>query len=249
MEINNPYTLEGKTILITGSSSGIGKHIAIECSKMGAKVIVTGRNHERLDSVYDSLTGDGHVKVVADLSNQEGIDNLVLNSPKVDGLVLNAGMVIKSTVKFINQEKLQTIFQTNFFAPVLITQGLLKAKKMSKGGSIVLMSSISTFYATMANALYASSKGALNSFLRVLALEVAPNRIRVNAIQPSIILGTSIFSANPLQQELFEWGDTCPLGRNGCPEDVAYAAIYFLSDASTWVTGNIFNIDGGITLR
>lgn len=112
-----------------------------------------------------------------------------------------------------------------------------------------MMSSISSTYATLANVLYASSKGALNSFMKVLALEVAPNKIRVNAIQPSIILGTNIFSANPLQEELFEWGDTCPLGRNGQPEDVAYAAVYFLSDASTWVTGNIFNIDGGITLR
>ena len=85
--------------------------------------------------------------------------------------------------------------------------------------------------------------------MKCLALEVAPLKVRVNALQPSIIMGTAIFSANPLQSELFEWGDTCPMGRNGQPEDVAYAAIYFLSDASTWVTGNAFTIDGGITLR
>lgn len=247
--MNNPFTLEGKTILVTGASSGIGRGIAVECSKMGAKIVITARNKERLQQTLDMLEGERHLMILANLDIQEDIDNLVAQTPSIDGLVLNAGMVIKSPVKFVNKEKLDTIFQTNFFAPVLITQGLLKKKKLNKGGSIVLMSSISSSYATMANVLYASSKGALNSFMKVLALEVAQNKIRVNAIQPSIILGTSIFSANPLQNELFEWGNTCPLGRNGQPEDIAYATIYFLSDASSWVTGNVFNIDGGITLR
>lgn len=247
--MNNPFTLKDKTILVTGASSGIGKGIAVECSKMGARLVVTGRSGERLKATLELLEGDGHRMITADLDKQEDIDNLVMLTEAVDGLVLNAGMVIKSPVKLVNQEKLEKVFQTNFFAPVLITQGLLKKKKLKKGGSIVLMSSISSSYATMANVLYASSKGALNSFMKVLALEVALNKIRVNAIQPSIILGTNIFSSNPLHSELFEWGDTCPLGRNGQPEDVAYATIYFLSDASAWVTGNVFNIDGGITLR
>lgn len=247
--INNPFSLEGKTILVTGASSGIGKGIAVEASKMGAKIVITGRNVERLNETLQLLQGEGHEAIPADLDKQEDIDNLVMQTPALDGLVLNAGMVIKSPVKFVNKEKLETIFQTNVYAPMLITQGLLKKKKLKKGGSIVLMSSISSTYATMANVLYASTKGALNSFLKVLALEVAPNKIRVNAIQPSLITGTAIFSANPLQNELYEWGDTCPLGRNGVPEDIAYASIYFLSDVSTWVTGNIFNVDGGITLR
>lgn len=245
----NPYSLEGKTILVTGGSSGIGKGIAIECSKMGAKLVVTGRNEERLNQTLNLLEGNGHLSIVADLNKQEYLDRLLAETPVIDGLVLNAGMVIKSPVKFVSQDKLDSIFQTNVYAPMLLTQGLLKKKKLSKGGSIVIMSSISVNYATMANVLYASTKGALNSFMRVLALEVAPMKIRVNCIQPSIILGTAIFGANPMQDELFEWGNTCPMGRNGQPEDVAYAAIYFLSDASTWVTGNAFTIDGGITLR
>ena len=245
----NPYTLKGKTVLITGASSGIGKGIAIQCSKIGAKVVVTGRNEERLRQTFELLDGDGHQKIVADLDRQEDIDRLVSEAQAIDGLVLNAGMVIKSPVKFVTQDKLEKIFQTNVYAPTLLTQGLLKKKKLNKGGSIVIMSSISVNYATMANVLYASTKGALNSFMRVLALEVAPLKIRVNCIQPSIILGTAIFGANPMHVELFEWGSTCPLGRNGQPEDVAYATIYFLSDASTWVTGNAFTIDGGITLR
>lgn len=245
----NPYSLEGKTVLVTGASSGIGKGIAIQCSKIGAKVVVTGRNEERLRQTLEALEGEGHQMVIADLDKQEDIDRLVAETPAIDGLVLNAGMVIKSPVKFVTQDKLDQIFQTNVFAPTLLTQGLLKKKKLNKGGSIVIMSSISVNYATMANVLYASTKGALNSFMRVLALEVAPLKIRVNCIQPSIILGTAIFGANPMHDELFEWGSTCPLGRNGQPEDVAYATIYFLSDASTWVTGNAFTIDGGITLR
>ncbi len=246
---HNPFSLENKTVLITGASSGIGRGIAAECARMKARVIITGRNEERLQETHQLLEGEGHLSIIADLNDRQQLEKLIQELPPIDGVVLNAGIVIKSPVKFVTPEKLDAVFQTNFFAPVLIMQGLLKKKKINKGGSVVLMSSISSTYATLANVLYASSKGALNSFMKVLALEVAPNKIRVNAIQPSIILGTNIFSANPLQEELFEWGDTCPLGRNGQPEDVAYAAVYFLSDASTWVTGNIFNIDGGITLR
>lgn len=245
----NPFSLKNKTILITGASSGIGRGVAIECAKMGARVLVTGRDEGRTRETLSVLEGDGHFMFLADLDDLEQLENLISEIPPVDGVVLNAGVVIKSPIKFVTTEKLDTVFRTNFFAPVLIMQGLLKKKKMNKGGSVVLMSSISSTYATVANVLYASSKGALNSFMKVLALEVASNRIRVNAIQPSIILGTRIFSANPLQDELFEWGDSCPLGRNGQPEDVAHAVVYFLSDASTWITGNIFNVDGGITLR
>lgn len=246
---HNPFSLENKTVLITGASSGIGRGIAAECARMKARVIITGRNEARLQETHQLLEGEGHLSIIADLNDRQQLEKLIQELPPIDGVVLNAGIVIKSPVKFVTPEKLDAVFQTNFFAPVLIMQGLLKKKKINKGGSVVLMSSISSTYATLANVLYASSKGALNSFMKVLALEVAPNKIRVNAIQPSIILGTNIFSANPLQEELFEWGNTCPLGRNGQPEDVAYAAVYFLSDASTWVTGNIFNIDGGITLR
>ena len=246
---HNQFSLENNTVLITGASSAIGRVIAAQSARMKARVIITGRNEERLQETHQLLEGEGHLSIIADLNDRQQLEKLIQELPPIDGVVLNAGIVIKSPVKFVTPEKLDAVFQTNFFAPVLIMQGLLKKKKINKGGSVVLMSSISSTYATLANVLYASSKGALNSFMKVLALEVAPNKIRVNAIQPSIILGTNIFSANPLQEELFEWGDTCPLGRNGQPEDVAYAAVYFLSDASTWVTGNIFNIDGGITLR
>ena len=126
----NPYSLEGKTVLITGASSGIGKGIAVECSKMGAKVVVTGRNEERLKQTLDLLEGEGHLMVVADLDKQDDLDNLVAQTPAVDGLVLNAGMVIKSPIKFVTQDKLYKIFQTNVYAPMLLTQGLLKKKKL-----------------------------------------------------------------------------------------------------------------------
>ena len=245
----NPFTLEGKTIMVTGASSGIGKHIAIDCSKMGARLAITGRNEERLRQTMDALEGDGHKMIIADLNKQEDIDALVSQTDAVDGLALIAGIGFKLPVKFINQAKIDEIFKTNLFAPMLIVQGLLKKKKINKGGSILLMSSAAAFYATVSYALYGSSKGALNSFMKVLALEVAPLRVRVNSIQPAYIQGTAITEANVMPEAFENWSDTCPLGRCGNPQDVSNAAIYFLSDASTWITGNAFIIDGGITLR
>ena len=141
----NPYSLEGKTVLVTGASSGIGKGIAIECSKIGAKVVVTGRNQERLQQTYDLLEGEDHQMVIADLDKQEDIDNLVATIPAVDGLVLNAGMVIKSPVKFVTQDKLDQIFQTNVYAPMLLTQGLLKKKKLNKSFKVATNGRISSY--------------------------------------------------------------------------------------------------------
>lgn len=246
--MSNPFSLENKRILVTGASSGIGKAIAIEASKLGAKLVITGRNVDRLADTYSKLIGSGHLKFICDISNSEARDELTENLPSLDGIVHNAGINTKSIAKYISEEKIDNIFKTNFYAPVLITQSLLKKKKINKRSSIVLISSISAFYASISNTLYASSKGAINSFARSLALEMAPNKIRVNVIQPGMI-DTSILDSYTLKDELESFIDSIPLGGFGDPEDVAYGTIYLLSDASKFVTGSILTIDGGVTLR
>lgn len=244
----NPFSLKGKTIFVTGASSGIGRSIAVECSKMGAKLIITARNEERLSETIALMEGDIHIGIPADITKKEDLQNLVNQLPVLDGIVQNAGINNKVPVKFITEDKIDAVFKTNYYAPVLMIQSILKSKKITKGASIVMMSSISSNYAAVTNSIYSSTKGALNSFSKVLALELAPRSIRVNIIQPGIIK-TEILKAYALQDDLAEHEKEYPLGKFGEPEDIAYATIYLLSDAAKWVTGSIFTVDGGITLR
>ena len=233
---------------MTGASSGIGKSIAEECARRGAVLILIGRNTERLNSVRDSLAGEGHVAYSCDVREESDIVGLVSSLPKLDGLVNSAGINDKSLVKSLSREKIDKMFETNLFGPMLLVKDILRSKKINPGASVVFISSISAQYATISNALYASSKGAVDSFIRVLALEVAHKKIRVNGIRPGVV-ETPLLDAYALKEELDEFKKSYPLGRIGRPEDIAYGAVYLLSDASTWVTGTIFNIDGGITLR
>jgi NAD(P)-dependent dehydrogenase (short-subunit alcohol dehydrogenase family) len=248
MERNYPFSLAKKLILVTGASSGIGKSIAIECSKMGGTIIITGRDSNRLEETYSLLCGTGHQRIIADLANSEEIDNLVSQLPAIDGLVLNAGINPKSLVKFIKHDILEEVFSTNVFSPILLVQSLVKKKKINKAASIVFMSSISTSYASVSNSVYSASKGAINSFMKVLALELAPQKTRVNAIQPGMVR-TRMMEAYAIQEELEAWEKSYPLGRFGEPEDIANACVYLLSEAAAWVTGTILTVDGGITLR
>lgn len=245
----NPFSLEGKTILVTGASSGIGKAVAIECSKFGANVVITARNEERLKETHSSLdTFGNHSMIIAEVTEQEQVIHLVSECPVLDGVVLCAGVNDKTLVKNINQDKIDKMFKTNVFGPMLISKECVKQKKLKAGASIAMISSIAAGYATISNALYASSKGALESFIKVLALELAPRQIRVNAIRPGMV-ETPILSAYAMQDQLEGFKKDFPLGRFGKPEEIAYGVVYLLSDAAKWMTGSIFNIDGGITLR
>jgi NAD(P)-dependent dehydrogenase (short-subunit alcohol dehydrogenase family) len=245
----NPFSLEGKTILVTGASSGIGRTTAIACSRMGAKVIITGRNEERLKITLDSLFGNGHLLIKADLVNMEELNDIVVSSPPLDGLVNNAGVTKTIPVQFIKKENLDELLSVNTIAPILLTQQLLKRKKIQQGGSIVFTSSISGIYCSaVASSLYSTSKGAINGFVKGVALDIASLKIRVNSVNPGMI-ETDIFSEGIISQEQLEIDKKkYPLKRYGKPEEVAYAIIYLLSDAAAWVTGSNLIIDGGYTL-
>ena len=133
----NPFSLENKTILVTGASSGIGKAIAIECSKMGAKVVITGRNEQRLQETYKLLEGLQPAYIVADLSKKEDIETLVNQIDCLNGLVNCAGLTIPKPFKFLQEEDIQEVMTVNFNAPLLLTQLLIKKKKLQKASSIV----------------------------------------------------------------------------------------------------------------
>ena len=247
----NPYSLEGKSILVTGASSGIGKATAIECSRMGANVILTGRNRERLDhtlSLMDSSLSQNHSYILADLTNEEDLQLLIEGIGIIDGLVNNAGVNRIKPAAFVKNEDLEFIFQNNAFASVNLTRALLKKKKIAKGGSIVFTSSVSAFYNAPGRLLYSGSKAALTSFMRSFAVELADKQIRANAVHPGMVetnMTAEHISEDEQQRNLGEY----PLKRYGKPEEVAWAIIYLLSDAATWVTGSSLTIDGGFMLK
>ena len=245
----NPFSLLGKTILITGASSGIGKATAIECSKMGAKVIITARNVGRLEQTIKQMAGSDHEYIQADLSKSEDIKKLISILPEIDGLVNNAGISKPTLTQFISEEVVNDIFLVNTFAPIYLTQGLLKQKRIKNKGSIVFTSSISGLACSeVGESLYSASKAAINGFVKGAAIELATKGIRLNTVNPGLI-DTNIFDEGIITKEqLEEKKKKYPLRRFGKPEEVAYAIIYFLSDASLWTTGANLIIDGGYTL-
>lgn len=245
--MNNPFSLIDKTILITGASSGIGRACALICAEAGAKLIITGRNEERLSQTLNALSGEGHKIVIADLINESERQILVDAIDKADGVILNAGINDKSLVKFLKQEFVSNMMQINFTASVMLIQSLLKKKKLSNGCSIVLTSSVSAFYPTISNAIYGASKAALVQFARVLAKEVKTQNIRVNTIAPAMV-ETQMLQAYTLQDNINELRESNFNGRFIQPEEVAYACQYLLSDAAQMITGTNVVIDGGLTL-
>lgn len=246
----NPYTLEGKTILVTGASSGIGRVAAIECAKMGATVIAVGRNEQRLKETLSMMESDKSSCIVCDLTEASDVDNMVSEIPVVDGLVNNAGIAIVKPIKFINEEDFTTMLKADTLAPILLLQKMVKKKKINKGGSVVFTSSMAALGGvTNGNAMYVACKGAISSFVPNAALELATQKIRVNAVCPAMVNTPMVHNGDADSEENFkEMADLYPLKRFGEPEDIAWAMIYLLSDASRWVTGTNMVVDGGYSI-
>jgi NAD(P)-dependent dehydrogenase (short-subunit alcohol dehydrogenase family) len=245
----NPFSIEGKTIFVTGASSGIGRATSIECSKMGAKLIISGRNPPALQETFDQLEGIGHIQILADLVNAQDVANIVDQLSSLDGVVHCAGFTITTPFQFVNEKDLSAIMQVNFMAPALISQALIKKKKLNKGASVVFISSVSGVYcSSIGGSMYSASKGAINGLVKGMALDLASKGIRVNCVNPGMI-NTNIFAEGVITKEqLNEDKKRYPLNRYGQPEEVAYAIIYLLSDATKWITGSNLLIDGGYTL-
>lgn len=242
----NPFTLYGKTVLVTGASSGIGKATAIECSKMGAAVVINGRNECRLKETFHLLSGDGHQMIVGDLTDENDLHKLQDEITAVDGIVHCAGISGHKLFAYLKADEIERMFSINFYSPLKISQMLLKAKKIRKGGSMVFITSTSGILSSyMGGSLYSSTKGALNGLLKGMALELAPKHIRVNSVMPSMI-ETPIMNGGDITDERFEADKNLyPLKRYGKPEEVAYAVVYLLSDAAAWITGTNLLMDGG----
>lgn len=244
-ETFNPFSLTGKTILVTGASSGIGKGIALACAKMGATVIVTGRNVERLNETLSLMPEGDHKAISADLTKAEDIDRLVSELPKLDGLVQCAGVGSRVACKMMTQADIDHIMKPNLEAPVLLQAAILAKKKINKAASIVYIASRAANAPTVGNAIYSASKGAIISYAKCLALELAPRQIRVNCICPAMVWTDLIIQDGLTKEEMEEAQLKYPLKRYGQPEDIANLAIYMLSNASAWMTGSAVDLTGG----
>jgi NAD(P)-dependent dehydrogenase (short-subunit alcohol dehydrogenase family) len=248
--MQTPFHLTGKTILITGASSGIGRQAAIDCARMGATIILTGRNTERLKETYEQLTGAGHSMIPCDLSDEADIARLVNDSTQLDGVVHAAGIVKPFPIQYLTTQKINETIYANFYTVVQLTTALFKTKKINNGASLVFMSSISGQYPQKGNAMYGASKAALEAFTKAVAAEYAHKQIRANYISPAMVK-TPMYDysgAGAFAEVLEEHVQKYPLGV-GQPEDIANAIIFLLSPASRWITGINLIMDGGLLLN
>jgi NAD(P)-dependent dehydrogenase (short-subunit alcohol dehydrogenase family) len=245
MDNFNPFSLQGKHILVTGASSGIGRGIAIACSKMGAVVVLNGRNEAKLNSTLEQLAGDSHVVLPGDLSDEVAVADIVSKCPKLDGIVHCAGVGQRELCKNLVGSNVDDVMNVNFKAPVMLQAEILRQKKISKGASIVFIASIASWSPSVGNSVYSASKGAIISYANCLSLELAPRKIRVNCISPAMVWTDLVLNDVTDEEQLKEDEAKYPLKRYGTPEDIAYLAVYMLSDASSWMTGSCVKISGG----
>lgn len=245
MEQYNPFSLSGKQILVTGASSGIGRAIAVACARMGASVIITGRNRERLNETIGLMPSGAHKFISADLTDGVQVETLVDVVPSLDGLVQCAGVGSRVLCRNIEEKDIRKVFGPNVEAPILLQSALLSKRKINKSASVVYIASRAAEVPSIGNAVYSASKGAIISYAKCLALELAPRKIRVNCICPAMVWTDLIMVDGVESEQLEQAQQKYPLKRYGQPEDVADLAIYLLSDASSWMTGSCLDITGG----
>lgn len=238
------FSLDSKSILVTGASSGIGKSVAISCASAGAKIILHGRDQDRLHQTLTELPGSGHQIIRADFHEDDQIVALAESAPFIHGICHCAGISGVAPMRLAQRAMINEVMQINYWAPVLLTQKLLLKKKILPGGSVLFMSSIAAITGKVGVGPYSGSKAALLGTMRPLALEVAKFGVRVNALCPGIVK-TPLFDDDYLQNDALT--KSYPLGL-GEPEDIGHAAVFFMADASRKMTGTAFNIDGGVPL-
>lgn len=240
---HNPFSLEGKTVLVTGASSGIGRATAVECSRMGARLCITGRDAGRLDETFRALEGGGHLQLTADLADERQVAGLVARLPMLDGVVHSAGVTRFMLVRHIDMENIREVMDANLNSVIILNRELIEARRLNAGVSFVFISSVmhrTNHYPGYT--LYSASKGALLSVSQVLALELSSLKGRSNVVSPGAVHTPMV---EPYEDYVQKDEARYQLG-HGEPEDVAWACIYLLSDAARWITRSEFTIHGGL---
>lgn len=245
----NPFSLEGKTVIVTGASSGIGRATAILCAEMGAKVVALGRNEQRLAETMAQLQGEGHIMSAFDLNDEKAMDAAIAALTLVDGVACCAGVANMNPFQFVAKEEIDRVFSANFFSPVMLVNKLLKAKKLQKGSSVVFVSSVDGPKVVHAgNSVYSASKSALVGMARNMAVDLVGKKIRVNSVLPGTTDTKMIRTANVTEEMLQETAKALPMKRFAVPQEIANAIVFLLSEASSYITGAELVVDGGSSI-
>ncbi len=246
----NPFSIEGKTILITGAASGIGRATALMCSELGARTVLLDLNEEGMKQTVSQMKEGSTEYYALSLTDYDKVVEVIAKFPKLDGVASNAGIVTSLLAKFSDIKEAERIFNVNTLSHIHLVQQLVAQKKLNKGASIVFTSSMSgVFCGLPGGSLHGASKAALVGYSKALAIELAPRGIRVNTIHPGMIV-TPLTKGTALSQDVLdEDAKNYPLGRYGKPEEVAAAYVYLLSDATVWMTGSQLLLDGGYSVK
>lgn len=248
----NPMSLTGRRILVTGASSGIGGGCAQVLSRLGARLVLVGRNEGRLQAVLAALEGEGHLAVPFDLSDIENIPmwlkELAHTGGPLDGLVHSAGVELTRPLQIMKFSEYRELMTINLDAAVALAKGFRQRGVATRPASLVLIASVGGMVGQAGHAAYAASKGGLIALARSLALELVRDGLRVNTISPGLVeteMAAKMFSELPAAQ-IEKIQGMHPLGI-GQIEDVAHAVAYLLADTGRWVTGSNLVVDGGYT--
>lgn len=243
----NPYSLEGKRILVTGASSGIGRACAVCASQLGANVVVTGRREAALRETVEKCFKGDHLTVAGDITSGDFIRELVYKCGKLDGLVHAAGIAPMCPVGMLAHESVEPAMHTNYYSFLELMKYYSKGKYRNPKLSVVAISSVSALVGWGGGSVYCGSKGALSASVRALSLELVSKGIRVNAVCPSNIR-TPLYEAGASDmnddESLMELLKKQPLGL-GEPDQVAWPVCFLLSDAASFITGVNLPVDGG----
>lgn len=244
-------SLKGKIAVVTGGNSGIGYATAEEFLKQGAKVIITGRNTEKVKKAAQELGAEG---IVADQSNLSHLDSLVEKVKdlhgKVDILFINAGIFLPTYLGQITEEVYDQQMNINVKGAIFTLQKFLPI--LNEGASVINLSSVNAYTGMPSTIIYAATKAALNSFTRTAAAELAPKNIRINSVNPGVT-ETPIFNKTGMNEEQVAGFKASvvggiPLKRIGTSGGVAKLVAFLASDDASYITGSEYNIDGGMTL-
>jgi NAD(P)-dependent dehydrogenase (short-subunit alcohol dehydrogenase family) len=246
------FNFSGKTILITGASSGIGKETTIALSKLGAKCIIHGRDEQRLNETLLNCENQNlHQILSLDLKDFDSYDSAILNIPPLDGVVHSAGISPKLMIlKFIKLEFLRELQDVNVNSIIILLGKLWRKNKLKDGGSVVMMSSIVSHTGVVGSLAYGISKGGINSATKILAHEFVSKKIRVNSIASGMVKTPLLETQNEAMGDDFaeKYLQHYPLGY-GEVDDISSLIIFLLSERSKWITGSVYIADGGYSLK
>jgi NAD(P)-dependent dehydrogenase (short-subunit alcohol dehydrogenase family) len=250
----NPLDLRGRTILVTGASSGLGRETSILLSKLGARLILVSRNEERLNQTAELLDGSEHLIKPFDLTAFDNISTWLKSIAKeagpLHGLVHSAGTQNIQPLRFSTSKDIENSMHLNVNSAILLAQAFRLKGVSAAGGSIVFISSVMGLVGQPLRSIYSAGKGALIALARSLALELARDKIRVNCVAPAFVktamLDTLQAVLTPEQFTAIEAQH--PLGF-GAPLDIAYAIAFLLADTGRWITGTTLVVDGGYTAQ